>query len=222
MIYPQPNSLIGCKFSSPPNFKNSTLKFFQFRIRQLNQRLDRRGVELKFAACRRKQFRSINFIVSADAFEQNRLFALVFHELKNHTHVVTRAARPRTGKFALELVRLELRMKSILRQQVQNRLQFRCRLRMSPRKPAARPDERRGWQQQPFQARRRLMICAGVAGRQPPSLNSRRADFTASASSARRCSASRRWRTSTSDSCSSMASPSAESRTCENFVMAKT
>jgi len=111
---------------------------------------------------------SINFVVRAMAFEQNCLFALVPYKLENHAHVVTGAARPRTGRLALELVGLELRMKSVLRQQVQNRLQFRRHLRMPPRKPAARPDERRGRQQQPFQAKRCLMICAGVAGRQRP------------------------------------------------------
>jgi len=74
--------------------------------------------------------------MSAEAFEQNRRFAVVFYNLENHAQIVTRAARPRTGKFAFELVRLELRMKSILRQQVQNQSQFCRHFRMSPGKPA--------------------------------------------------------------------------------------
>ena len=61
----------------------------------------------------------------AKAFEQDCLRALVLHELEDHPQIITRSARPRTSKFALELVRLELWMKGVFRQQGQRRLQFR-------------------------------------------------------------------------------------------------
>src|ERR1019366_7724715 len=70
----------------------------------------------------------------------------------------------------------ELRMKSVLCQQGQNGFKLRGHLRMLAGKPATGADESRRGQKQPFQAKRRLTIWAGVAGRMRPSLNSRRAD----------------------------------------------
>ena len=51
----------------------------------------------------------------AEAFQQDRLRALVLHELEDHPQIITRTARPRAGEPALELVRLELPMKGVLR-----------------------------------------------------------------------------------------------------------
>lgn len=134
---------------------------------------------------------SINFVMCADTFEQDGCLPLVLHELEHHTQIITGAARPRTNEFAFELVRLELRMKSVLGQQTQNRLQLPGSLGLLAGEPAGGTDERRRWQEQPFQAKMRLMIWPGEAGRQLPALNSRRADFTASTSSARRRSVTR-------------------------------
>ena len=102
--------------------------------------------------------RSVNFVVGADTFEQDRLRALVLHELEDHAQVVTGAARPRTDELSFELVGLELGMKSVFRQQGQRRLQFRRGLWMFAGKPPAGTNERCGRQEQPFQANRRLMI----------------------------------------------------------------
>ena len=80
---------------------------------------------------------------------------------------------------------------------------------------AFRMDQARlGRKQPPFQAKMRLTICLGVAERQRPPSNSRRADLTASSRALRRRSARRRCKTSTSDSCSSTPNSSAESNTC--------
>ena len=90
--------------------------------------------------------RSVNFVVGADTFEQDRLRALVLHKLKDHAQVVTGAARPRAEELPFELVGLELGMKSVFRQQGQRRLQFRCGLWMLAGKPPAGTNERRGRQ----------------------------------------------------------------------------
>lgn len=63
------------------------------------------------------------------------------HKPEDHAQVVTGAARPRTSELAFELVCLELRMKSVLRQQGQRRLQFRGRLRMLAGQTADRSGE---------------------------------------------------------------------------------
>jgi hypothetical protein len=102
--------------------------------------------------------RSVNFIVGADTFEQDRLPAFVLHELEDHAQVVTSAAGSRTDELSFELVGLGLGMKSVFGQQGQRRLQFRRCWWMLAGKPPAGTNERRGRQEQPFQARRRLMI----------------------------------------------------------------
>lgn len=96
--------------------------------------------------------------MGADTFEQDRLFLFVSHELEDHAQVVTDAARPRAGKLSLELVSLQLGMKSVFRQQGQRWFQFPRRLGMLAGKPPGRTNERRGRQEQPFQAKMRLMI----------------------------------------------------------------
>jgi hypothetical protein len=55
-------------------------------------------------------------------------------------------------------VGLELGMESVFCQQGQGQLQFRRGLWMLAGKPPTGTNERRGRQEQPFQARRRLMI----------------------------------------------------------------
>ncbi len=60
--------------------------------------------------------------------------------------------------LAFELVGLELGMESVFCQQGQGQLQFRRGLWMLAGKPPTGTNERRGRQEQPFQARRRLMI----------------------------------------------------------------
>jgi len=101
---------------------------------------------------------SVNLVVGAGRFEQDRLSAIVFDELEDHAQVVTGAARPRTDESSFEFVRLELGMKSVFGQQGQRQLQFRRRLWMLADKPPGGTNERSGWQEQPFQAQRRLMI----------------------------------------------------------------
>ena len=81
----------------------------------------------------------------ADAFEQDGILSLVFHELKDDTQIVARAARPRTGELALQLVRLELRMESVPGQRLKRQPEFRRELRMLAGKAAGRTDEGRGW-----------------------------------------------------------------------------
>ena len=49
----------------------------------------------------KRDFHSINLVVRSEAFEQDRLRALVLHELENHPQIITRAARPQAGKVAL-------------------------------------------------------------------------------------------------------------------------
>ncbi len=101
---------------------------------------------------------SINFVMRADALEQDGFFTLVLHELENYAQIVTGAARPGSHEFAFEFMRLELRMKCVLRQKGQHRLKLRSRLRMLAGKPTAGTNERSGWQKQPFQAKMRLTI----------------------------------------------------------------
>ena len=99
-----------------------------------------------------------NFVVCTDTFEQDRLLALVFHELEDHAQVLAGAASPRTAQLAFELVGLELGMKGVFCQQGQRQLQFRRGLWLLAGKPPTRTNERRGRQEQPFQARSRLAI----------------------------------------------------------------
>ena len=83
-----------------------------------------------FVSMARTDTCSINFVVRADSFEQNRLRALVLDELEYHPQVISRAASPRPGKLAFKFMRLELWVKRILREQLQHQLQFRRRLRL--------------------------------------------------------------------------------------------
>ena len=94
----------------------------------------------------------------ANTFEQDGFFAFVFHKFEDHAQIITGAARPRADELAFEFVRLELRMKRILREQGQHGLQFRGRLRLLAGKPATGTNECSRWQKQPFQAKRRLTI----------------------------------------------------------------
>lgn len=73
---------------------------------------------------------SINFIVRTDAFEEDGIRAFMFHELEDDPQVVARAARPRGGELAFQLVGLERRMKRVFGQQLERELQFRGELRM--------------------------------------------------------------------------------------------
>ena len=70
-------------------------------------------------------FHSINFVVRADAFEQDCIRILMLRELKNDAQIVTRAARPGRGEFALQLMGLELRMKGVFGEQFERELKFR-------------------------------------------------------------------------------------------------
>ena len=90
--------------------------------------------------CSGKTRPSINFVVRADAFEQNGVLTFVLHELKDDPQIVASAAGPRTCEFALQLVRLELGMKRVLGQQFERQLKFRCDLRMFAGKPGGRSE----------------------------------------------------------------------------------
>ena len=120
-------------------------------------------------------FHSINFVVRSYGFQQDGIAALVLLKLYDDAQIVAATARPRTGKFAFELVGLELRMKRIFRQQFERQLEFRRELRMLSGKAVGGTKERCGRQEQPFHARTLRMISAGLAGRSLPDLNSFRA-----------------------------------------------
>ena len=163
---------------------------------------------------------SIDLIVCSKAFKQNSLLSAMFDKLKDNAEVITGATGPRTGQLPFQLVRLELWMKGIGRKQLQRQLQFRSESRVFLNEAPRGANKGLGGKEQAFQVRMRLTICFGVAGRQQPASNSRRADFTAWSRVSRRRSARRRCKTSTSDSCSSTPNSSAESNTCANVFMA--
>ncbi len=144
----------------------------------------------------------------------------MFDKLKDEAEVIPGATCPRTGKLPFQLVRLELWMKGVGRKQLQRQLQFRSESRVFFSEAPRGTNKGLGGKEQAFQARMRLTICFGVAGRQRPPSNSRRADCTAWSRVSRRRSARRCCKTSTSDSCSSTPNSSAESNTCANVFMA--
>src|SRR5450759_1742971 len=100
----------------------------------------------------RSKTRSINLVVSSDGFEKNRVVAFVLHKLKHHPEIVTGALSLRAGEFSFELVRLELRMKGVLRQQFKRELKFDGQLGMLAGEAAGGTNEDVGRQEQPFQA----------------------------------------------------------------------
>jgi hypothetical protein len=96
--------------------------------------------------------------VGADTFEQDRLLALVLHELKDDAQFVTGTAYPRAVELSFEFVGSELGMKSVFRQQGQRGLQLGPNLWMLAGKPPTGTNECCGRQEPPLQAKRRLMI----------------------------------------------------------------
>lgn len=60
----------------------------------------------------------------ANGFEQDGVCAFVFRKLEDDAQIVARAARPRAGEFAFQLVGLELRMKRIGGEQFERDLKF--------------------------------------------------------------------------------------------------
>lgn len=66
---------------------------------------------------------SIDFVVRADGFEEDRLVGTVVGELKDNPQVVTRRAGPGISKLSLQLVCAKHRVECIGGEQLQSRLQ---------------------------------------------------------------------------------------------------
>ncbi len=163
---------------------------------------------------------SVHFVVRADGFQQNGLRAGVFDKLKNDPQIVAGRAGPRTGHLALQLVCAKTGMVRVFRQQLQCHAQISRQRRILPGQPFGGAEKRLARQEETFQAPSLFRMAAGVAGRQRPALYSARASRTAWASSARRWSASRRRRMSTSVSCSSTDNAVADSKMLPNVFTA--
>jgi hypothetical protein len=109
---------------------------------------------------------SVNLVARPDRLRQDRLSAFVLDELEDNLQIISGALGPGTRQFALQLVRLQRGVESVLRQRFQRRLEGRGGFWMLLQQPPRCPREGRRLQEEAPHFKISRISSSGVAGEQ--------------------------------------------------------
>ena len=111
-----------------------------------------------------RTFDLIDLFVCSHGFQENGLLALVLHETKNDSQVITRAACPKAVEIALEFVGFQTWLKGVGGEQREGFLNLGGNAGMSLERTSCRPDERSRFKENPRHDRISLIKSLGVVG----------------------------------------------------------